>query len=594
MIELRRVRCTKCGAEFNDDYDPTASVLRCKRLGCGATFVVHQAQDLAAKHPDREIDILNLRMLLDEAVNANDTELMIQRAQEIRSYVPDDAFASYIESLGQKMRKQYKLYQQFLAAAGDMTSEDAQRILTIALNREHFSDHDREAVIMFIDNHLDNEHKALWRMRLDNAVKRLFEDQERYSVIPRDVFICHSSADAIALEIYRALTDDGVKCWISEENLPPKTEYYWPKIEEAIRNCKIILVVCSQSAMLRDDPMKEMLYAESQNLKKLEFKIDDKPHTTFFRHYFNGIQWIEFDKNISNNSFNDLKTRVYRLLHATQEQEQSPKFDPKPETEPKRESILNPNLEPIVLPNAKAEQALRSAAGLNKSELITMSTLAMLEKIELGACDLEDISFLKYASSLKILDLTYNRISDISSLSTLVSLEHLNLVGNQIYDITPLNKLRALSVLYLDNNQIKNITPLKTLNTLLDLSLSHNQISDLSGLSSLISLQRLYLHSNKIDNLSSLSGLIALKSLSLNNNQIVNISPIQWLKSLEFLSLNKNRIKDLIPLAELKKLNILRIADNFITDYSPLSNLGSLNNMDVPRPDTRTIPSSPR
>ncbi|NLC33561.1 MAG: TIR domain-containing protein, partial [Clostridiales bacterium] len=320
MIELRRVRCTKCGAEFNDDYDPTASVLRCKRLGCGATFVVHQAQDLAAKHPDREIDILNLRKLLDEAVNANDTELMIQRAQEIRSYVPDDAFASYIESLGQKMRKQYKLYQQFLAAAGDMTSEDAQRILTIALNREHFSDHDREAVIMFIDNHLDNEHKALWRMRLDNAVKRLFEDQERYSVIPRDVFICHSSADTIALEIYRALTDDGVKCWISEENLPPKTEYYWPKIEEAIRNCKIILVVCSQSAMLRDDPMKEMLYAESQNLKKLEFKVDDKPHTTFFRHYFNGIQWIKLDENNKEASFSMLKDRVYLLLNDTKQQ----------------------------------------------------------------------------------------------------------------------------------------------------------------------------------------------------------------------------------------------------------------------------------
>ena len=320
MIELRRVRCTKCGAEFNDDYDPTASVLRCKRLGCGATFVVHQAQDLAAKHPDREIDILNLRKLLDEAVNANDTELMIQRAQEIRSYVPDDAFASYIESLGQKMRKQYKLYQQFLAAAGDMTSEDAQRILTIALNREHFSDHDREAVIMFIDNHLDNEHKALWRMRLDNAVKRLFEDQERYSVIPRDVFICHSSADAIALEIYRTLTDDGVKCWISEENLPPNTEYYWPKIEEAIRNCKIILVVCSQSAMLRDDPMKEMLYAESQSLKKLEFKIDDKPHTTFFRHYFNGIQWIKLDENNKEASFSILKDRVYLLLNDTKQQ----------------------------------------------------------------------------------------------------------------------------------------------------------------------------------------------------------------------------------------------------------------------------------
>ena len=331
MVELERIRCTKCGGEFSDEYDPQALVLQCRRIGCGAMFIVRQGQEFAKTHGYRDLDIQNLRKLLDDAVEENVEGLMNLRAQQIRALVPEDAFAAYIESLGQKKRGEFKPYADHLEHAKDMTQEEASRILNVALNPVHFTDHDLAAIQIFIQNNMDEKNRPVYQSQLDTTMYRLFEAQNRYAVVPRDVFICHSSADLISLEVYQCLTDDGDKCWISEMNMPPKTIDYWEKIEEAIQCCKIILVICSGSAMLRDDPMREMRLAEEYNLERLEFKVDKVPHTVFFKHYFDGLQWVMLEED-REQSFSNLKERVYALLN--------PKEAEKPQTEGEKPTEL--------------------------------------------------------------------------------------------------------------------------------------------------------------------------------------------------------------------------------------------------------------
>ena len=66
-LELERIRCTRCGGEFSE-YDPDALVMRCDRIGCGATFRIKQAKEFAKIEVDHETDIRNLRLMMFEAV----------------------------------------------------------------------------------------------------------------------------------------------------------------------------------------------------------------------------------------------------------------------------------------------------------------------------------------------------------------------------------------------------------------------------------------------------------------------------------------------------------------------------------------------
>ncbi len=314
-MELERIMCPSCGGVYQE-YDPASPVMRCERLGCGAMFRVKQAQEFAKVAVDHEVDIKNLRLLLNNAIETKDMELAAKYSAEIRRLIPDDAFSAYCEALVQKKRGKFEAYHAFLKDALPMTDQEAEKILGIALKEYHFTIHDRAPLETFIAAvYKDKEEEAAKaREQLDAAVKNLARLKDMYAIVPRDVFICHSSSDPIARGVYEALTADGIKCWFSQVNLPPYTMNYWDHIRNAIRNCKIILVIASADSMMRDDPEKEMRYASMLGLHRLELKIDDTQHNTYFRHFFDGLQWVYLGSDVEA-SFTELKQRIYELLN---------------------------------------------------------------------------------------------------------------------------------------------------------------------------------------------------------------------------------------------------------------------------------------
>lgn len=329
-MPLERIKCPNCGGEFHD-YDPTALVMRCDRAGCGALFRIEQAKEFAKVEINHETDIRNLRLLLDDAVSACDIDLMNKYASDIRRLIPDDAFSTYCEALGQKKRGNYNAYHAFFRSAESLTKDEAEKILHTALKDNHFTIHDKEPLRIFVLNNFKDEERETALVQLDKAVQNLAELKDRFAIVPRDVFICHSSSDPIARAVYDALTKDGVKCWFSQINLPPYTPNYWDYIRNAIRNCKIILVVASKDSMLRDDPEKEMRYAAELALRRLELKIDDTPHNTFFRHYFDGLPWVYLESDIQA-TFQTLKQRVYELLNPESPKNHQTEQEPVPLT----------------------------------------------------------------------------------------------------------------------------------------------------------------------------------------------------------------------------------------------------------------------
>ena len=325
-MQLERIKCTHCGGEFLE-YDPSATIIRCDRAGCGATFLVSQAKEFAKVVLDHETDIKNLRQLLDNAMETKDMELTDRYAGEIRMLIPDDAYSAYCEALAQKKKGKFEAYHNYLKKAAQMTQQEAEKILDSALREYNFTIHDKQPLLAFIAANYQQDLQDTARKQLDAAVKRLALLKDLYAIVPRDVFICHSSSDPIARRVYEVLTDDGVKCWFSQVNLPPQTANYWDYIRSAIRNCKIILVITSIDSMMRDDPEREMRYAAQLGLRRLELKIDDTPHNTYFRHYFDGLQWIYLDNDVEK-TFDELKRRVYQLLHPVQATVQPPPVEP--------------------------------------------------------------------------------------------------------------------------------------------------------------------------------------------------------------------------------------------------------------------------
>jgi len=99
--------------------------------------------------------------------------------------------------------------------------------------------------------------------------------------------------------------------------------------------------------------------------------------------------------------------------------------------------------------------------------------------LQLLACGLSDISFLKLLPNLTQIILSDNHITDISILKFLPNLTHLLLGRNHITDISVLNSLPNLTHLSLRNNRIRDILVLEELTKLRSVVLNKNNIYQL-------------------------------------------------------------------------------------------------------------------
>ena len=103
-----------------------------------------------------------------------------------------------------------------------------------------------------------------------------------------------------------------------------------------------------------------------------------------------------------------------------------------------------------------------------------------------------DVDCLRYATSLRALDLGHNWIIDASFLEPLTELRVLILSDNKIESMDCLAG-KPLEYLEAFNNHIKDISFLAGCDTLIDLNLCHTWVSDLSPLYHLKSLRRIWM-----------------------------------------------------------------------------------------------------
>lgn len=118
----------------------------------------------------------------------------------------------------------------------------------------------------------------------------------------------------------------------------------------------------------------------------------------------------------------------------------------------------------------------------------------------------------------------------MEEMGTLVNLQDLWFASNAIKKIRPcLVGCTSLRTLELGFNRVKRIENLESLTTLQNLWLGRNRIRTIENLSMLINLQKLDVQSNRLTKIEGLSTLVHLEQLYLSHNRISRLENLETL-----------------------------------------------------------------
>lgn len=310
-MELQTVRCTQCGANFEFE-SVSDQYVQGTCIACGSVFLVEQAVRFAGIDDKKAQKIRDLREGLKNASDNEQLDLMKQRAADILALIPDDFVSNFCLEFVHKLEGDPRKYEALLASGAPCLQEEAEFCLKLAL--ENYEGRNKDSIIRFIENHFTASAKSLYMTKLNDIDVNWNRKEADYQRIPRDVFICYSSKDSAVCErFYHQLEEKGIKCWAAFNNLRPNTINYKSDIEYAISNAKVIVVISSNNSMYSSDVQWELQTAENHTKQLVEFKIDEAKHTDFFKHHFDGNQWVN-GCGLKDKQYIQLMKRVTAIL----------------------------------------------------------------------------------------------------------------------------------------------------------------------------------------------------------------------------------------------------------------------------------------
>jgi len=283
-MKLQTAKCTVCGASLKLSVDKTIS--ECSY--CKSQIIVSNALDFNKVEVDKSKDIVKYRDNLKKYIRNNSIEEILRVSNQILDILPKDFLASYFAGYAHQVKGEHNYIYEFYSNILEHTPDELETVVEHINKRSDLRDKQR------ITSFLEKIDQSKTQSYLDAYESRQSEE-DNFADIPRDVFVCHSSKNLdIAKKVVERLENDGNTCWVSYRNLRPNdTDNYWENIKKAIDKSAIFLVISDLEAMRSKDVQAELSYAQEKVNRKVEFKIDDKPHTQLFKHVFDGIKWIE-------------------------------------------------------------------------------------------------------------------------------------------------------------------------------------------------------------------------------------------------------------------------------------------------------------
>ena len=315
-VHLNQAKCTTCGAGLTfKQGDKT-----CVCAYCQSTNIVENALALGKVEVDVTEDIKKLRSNLTTFVQQNSIDEILRVSQKLLDWIPQDFVALYFFGYAKQQQNQPRFLYDFYKEPPIHTQTELEVVVEHIIHKSELRDKGR--LVGFFELHFStklNEYLTVHKER---------EQQENhYANIPRDVFVCFSSYNKdVAERVVEELEADGNTCWISTRNLRPEdADNYWMNIENAIGNSTVFLVISSEESMRSKDVHQEIDFARKYQKKLVEFKIDDVPHNTLFKHAFKGIKWVKGTSN-QHQSYAGLIQRIFDEIQISERTKTTEKY----------------------------------------------------------------------------------------------------------------------------------------------------------------------------------------------------------------------------------------------------------------------------
>jgi adenylate cyclase len=108
-----------------------------------------------------------------------------------------------------------------------------------------------------------------------------------------DVFVSYSAADrAPALSVVEGLESRGIRCWVAPRDIPAGSEY-GEEIIEAIRGCRILVLIFSAQANSSPHVRREVERAVSARRAILPFRVEDITPTGAMEYALGNTHWLD-------------------------------------------------------------------------------------------------------------------------------------------------------------------------------------------------------------------------------------------------------------------------------------------------------------
>jgi adenylate cyclase len=129
-----------------------------------------------------------------------------------------------------------------------------------------------------------------------------------------DVFLSHAAADrAAALAVLDGLERAGIRCWIAPRDVPAGSDY-GQEIVDAVKGCRVFVVIFSSNANSSPHVRREVERAVSSDRSIVPFRVENILPTGAMEYCLGGTHWFDalttpLDPHVAN-----LVTTVRRLL----------------------------------------------------------------------------------------------------------------------------------------------------------------------------------------------------------------------------------------------------------------------------------------
>lgn len=429
----------------------------------------------------------------------------------------------------------------------------------------------------------------------------------------QDVFISYKSEEFQEADwVRQQLESGGISCWMAPNSITGGASYA-TEIPQAIRSCRVFVLILSRRAQLSQWVPKELDQAINCGKIIMPFMLENCPLEDDFSFYLSNVQRYpayEGREAAMQRMLREIRTLLGRdRAEPPAEAKKEPAKTPAPAAKEKKTAkvpkesadkksgkkkwmipvgVLLAAVLAIVLLRLGSNvtiagtrydagitslrlkevqltpEDLSTIAGLKKLGILTMEkcaftgedltglTSATVWELELPGCTLTEAQ----AESLDLTGFPKLRSLDNSGIAAWQQLPQLpegvtqlDISRSGISSLEGVQRLSGLSRLAAADTPVTDLTPLATCQQLERVDISDTAVTDLTPLESCGKLQLLKADETPLTTLRGLETCIELRCISLKNAQLTDISGLRNTTLLEYVQFSGNRLEDVSVLA---------------------------------------------